>query len=96
MTNLEVAFLGANKYNCSLEIQLLPTKNSNPLFLVIRNILLSVYSATIFFIVPRLFVKGRRKIPNEPIVYLDTYVKALDFSENGDFADNCVSGLQDN
>ena len=91
-----VVFELINKYNRSLEIQLLPTKNSSPLFLVIRNILLSVYSATVFFIVPRLFVKGRRQIPNEPIVYLDTYVKALDFSENGDFADNYYSGLLGN
>ncbi len=85
-----------NKYNYSLEIQLQPTKNSSPLLLTIRNILFSLYIATISFIVPRLFVKGRRKMPNKPIVYLDTFAKVIDFSENGDFTDHYFPGLLDN
>ena len=86
------------KHGASSTVQFLPTKESKPIFLLIRRVAISVYIMIVSFVVPGfLFLVGKRKsVPDGPIIYLDTYIKGSDFNSKGIFTDNYYSGIMEN
>ena len=55
----------------------------------------AIYISIISFVVPRL-LSEKKTYPDKPIVYVDTFVKALDFDEEGGFIDRYYDGMAKN
>jgi len=83
-------------YDVLLTVKLIASKSNKSIFLFVRRIVVSLYIILISFMVPRFFVKQEKKVPSQSIIYLDTYIKASDFSREGIFIDNYYSGILDN
>ena len=86
----------SKKHEINLTISILPISDSYPVLLLFRRLLVSLYIILISIVVPRLLVKREKSVPNDPIIFLDTYIKPKDFNVDGGFFDNYYSGLIEN
>jgi len=51
-----------------------------------------IYISLISFVIPRVFNK-KKKLPKQPIIYLDTFIKSSDFTVESRFVDRYYPGL---
>jgi len=86
----------SKKYAVNINLQCDVALNAKKIFVLTRRLFVSIY--IIFISLAALtFISNKRKVvPNQSIVYLDTYMKADDFKEDGSFYDHYYSGLIDN
>ena len=84
-----------NRYNLRCNIQIKKAWKKSAAFRVIYNIKTAIYISTISFVVPRLLSK-KKTHPDKPIMYVDTFVKPLDFDEEGGFIDRYYDGMAKN
>ena len=84
-----------NRQNLRCSIQIIKAWKKNTAFRVLHNIMSAIYISIISFVVPRLLSK-KKTLPDKPIVYVDTFVKASDFDEEGGFIDKYYDGMAEN
>jgi len=89
----EAFFSLFKNHNISLNVVSRNEDSEIFLFFIFRRILVSVYVFLISFLVPRLFVRGKKPLPNNSIIYVDSYVNASDFDSNGIFEDKYYPGM---
>jgi hypothetical protein len=84
-----------NRHNLRCNIQIKKAWKKNEVFRALYNIMSAIYISIISFVVPRL-LSGKKAHPDKPIVYVDTFVKASDFDEEGGFIDRHYDGMAKN
>jgi len=81
-------------YNIKCNVEINKGKKRNVLFRVLYNFTMSCYVALISFIIPRVLPKNNFH-PNGPVMYVDTFIRAANFDQEGVFTDNYYDGMID-
>ena len=92
--NQEVYLIAAQivkKHSKDIEIEIINTERSISIK-ILKNILVSGYLQLAYYLFSRLL--GLKKIPKEPIVFLDTFIFKDSFNEDGSFHDRYYTGYE--